>query len=45
LDQYHEIYKLEAEGKGISAEEILELRAKMRPLFEAMKKKIEEDIF
>ncbi len=45
LDQYHEIYKLEAQGKGKSSEDILKLRAKMRPLFEAMKKKVEDDIY
>jgi transposase len=45
LDQYHEIYKLNADSHGKNPAEILELREQMRPYFEAMKKKAEEDIF
>jgi len=37
LDHYHEIYQLNAASKGKSAVEILELRLKMRPRFEAMR--------
>jgi len=39
LDHYHEIYQLESDAKGQSPPRILELRAKMTPCFEAMKKK------
>lgn len=45
LDQYHEIYKLNSASHGKSPSEILELREQMRPYFEAMKNKAEEDIF
>jgi transposase len=37
LDHYHEIYTLEAEAKGKSPDQVLEIRAKMLPRFEAMK--------
>jgi hypothetical protein len=37
ISMYKEIYKLEAEAKGLADEEILEKRAKMKPIFEAMK--------
>ena len=38
LDHYHDIYQLNEDSKGKSAEEVLEIRAQMRPHFEAMKK-------
>lgn len=44
LDQYHEIYQLNAESKGKSAEEILKLRKKMLPYFEAMKRRAFEEL-
>jgi len=44
LDQYHEIYKFNSESKDKSPLEILELRAKMKPYFEAMKEKALNDI-
>jgi transposase len=37
VDRYKKIYKLEADVKGKSKEEILEARAKMKPIFDAMK--------
>jgi hypothetical protein len=37
LDQYKEIYRLNAESKGKSREEILTKRKEMRPYFEIMK--------
>ena len=37
LDQYKEIYRLNAESKGKSREEILAKRVEMKPYFEAMK--------
>ena len=39
LDHYHEIYQLESCAKGQPPPRILELRAQMKPHFEAMKKK------
>jgi len=41
VEQYKEIYKLEAEAKGLSDKEILEKRALMKPFFETMKKEAE----
>jgi len=37
LDQYHEIYQLNSMSKGKAPDEVLILREKMRPHFEAMK--------
>lgn len=37
LDHYHEIYKLNAESKGKLPDEVLKLREKMAPHFEAMR--------
>lgn len=39
LDHYHEIYLLNSESKGQPPARVLELRAQMRPRFEAMKAK------
>jgi transposase len=44
LDQYHEIYQLNAQCKGQAPPRILELRAQMRPYFEAMQKKAYEEL-
>lgn len=44
LEQYREIYKLEAESKGKPPDEILEQRRKMTPIFEAIKKKAESEM-
>lgn len=44
LDHYHEIYQLNKEAKNQPEGRILELRAQMRPRFEAMKKKALEEI-
>ena len=44
LDHYHEIYQLNKETKGQPPPRILELRAQMRPRFEAMKKKALEEL-
>lgn len=37
LDQYKEIYRLNAEAKGLSDDEVLAKRAEMKPFFESMK--------
>jgi transposase len=37
LDQYHEIYELNKKARGRPPNEVLELRAQMKPLFQAMK--------
>ena len=39
LDHYHEIYQIEGEGKGQPPQRVSELRAEMRPRFEAMRKR------
>ncbi len=44
LDHYHEIYQLNDRAKGKPPNEVLELRAQMRPRFEAMKKRAFEEI-
>ena len=44
LDHYHEIYRLNEESKGQSSPKILELRAQMRPRFEAMKSRALEEL-
>jgi transposase len=37
VDQYEKIYELESSGKGLNAEEVLNIRAGMKTLFEEMK--------
>ncbi len=44
LENYHQIYLLNAESKGKPPDEIIKLREKMRPYFVAMKNKAEEDV-
>lgn len=44
LDHYHEIYQLNSDAKGQPPSRGLELRAQMRPRFEAMKKKALEEL-
>jgi transposase len=44
LDHFHEIYELNAKSKGQPPPRISELRAQMRPRFEAMKKKALEEL-
>jgi len=44
LDHYHEIYQLNAAAKGQPPARVLELRAQMRPRFEAMKKRALEEL-
>jgi transposase len=44
LDHFHEIYQLNGEAKGQSPPRILELRAQMKPRFEAMKEKAFEEL-
>jgi hypothetical protein len=44
LNQYHEIYQLNSESKGKSKEEVLKLREKMLPFFEAMKARAFEEL-
>jgi transposase len=39
VDRYKEIYRLEAEAKGKPGDAVLELRAQMRPHFEAMRER------
>ena len=39
IDQYKEIYKLEAQAKGKPPDEVLELRNQMKPYFKAIKDK------
>jgi hypothetical protein len=43
LDHYHEIYQLNKESKGKSPNEVLKLREKMKPRFEAMKARAMEE--
>lgn len=45
LENYHQIYLLNAESKGKPSNEILKLRDQMRKYFLAMKEKAEDDIF
>jgi transposase len=44
LDHYHEIYQLESEAKGKSSQEVLRIREKMRPRFEAMRDQAMEEL-
>jgi transposase len=44
LDHYHEIYQLNKASKGQPPPRVLEIRAQMRPRFEAMKKKALEEL-
>jgi transposase len=44
LDHYHEIYQLNSCAKGQPPPRVLELRAQMKPRFEAMKKKALEEL-
>jgi transposase len=44
LDQYVEIYKLNTESKGKPPDEVLKIREKMRPYFDAMKDRIPIDL-
>lgn len=44
LDHYHEIYQLNTDAKSKSPPEVLELRAKMKPHFEAMRDKALEEL-
>jgi transposase len=44
LDHYHEIYELNKAAKGQSPLRVFELRAQMRPRFEAMKAKALEEL-
>ena len=44
LDHYHEIYQLNSASKGQPPDTVLELRAQMRPRFEAMKRKALDEL-
>jgi transposase len=44
LEHYHQIYQLNAEAKGQPPNEVLLLRAKIKPHFEAMKKRALEEL-
>lgn len=44
LDHYHEIYQLNDQAKGKPPNEVLSLRLKMKPHFEAMKAKAMEEL-
>lgn len=44
LDHYHEIYQLEDLAKGKSPDQILEIRSRMAPRFEAMRKMALEEL-
>jgi transposase len=44
LDHYHEIYQLNSAAKGRSPEEVLKMRAEMRPLFEAMRQRAMDEL-
>jgi len=44
LDHYHEIYRLNSESKGQPPLRVLELRAQMRPRFEAMQAKALQEL-
>lgn len=39
IEKYQEIYKLNSESKGVEKEKVLELRERMRPIFQEMKTK------
>lgn len=44
LDHYHEIYQLNGDAKSQPPPRVLELRAQMRPRFEAMRKKALDEL-
>jgi transposase len=44
LDHYHHIYQLNSDGAGKTHAEILELRAQMKPHYEAMRTKAMEEL-
>jgi transposase len=44
LDHYHQIYQLNSDAKGRSEPEVLDLRSKMKPHFEAMRKRALEEL-
>lgn len=44
LDHYHEIYQLNSQSKGKPPDEVLELREKMRPHFDAMRDRAMEEL-
>jgi transposase len=44
LDHYHEIYQLNQAAKGKPPPEVLEIRAQMRPHFEAMRQRALEEL-
>lgn len=44
LDHYHEIYQLNSKAKGQPPPTVLQLRAQMRPRFEAMKNKAFDEL-
>jgi transposase len=44
LDHYHQIYQLNSDAKGQSSAEVLDLRSKMKPHFEAMRKRALEEL-
>jgi hypothetical protein len=44
LDHYHEIYQLNSAAKGRPPEEVLKMRAEMRPLFEAMRQRAMDEL-
>lgn len=44
LDHYHEIYNLNAESQGKPMDEVLRIRERMRPHFEAMKERALEEL-
>lgn len=44
LNHFHEIYRLNAEARGQPPPRVLELRAQMRPHFEAMRKRAIEEL-
>lgn len=44
MESYREIYRLEAEGRGLQFDEILALRSQMRNYFDAMKARAMSDV-
>jgi len=44
LDHYHQIYQLNSDSKGRPPDQVLQLRAQMKPHFEAMKQKAMEEL-
>lgn len=44
LDHYHEIYKMESDARGRPPDEVLGLRQQMRPRFESMRDKAQEEV-